>query len=468
MTYTKLSIFYSLRFRLIASVVAIEVVMLSLLVWSNIRIIQTTHTDRLQDTANSLIQQIANTSGNYMVAVDYASLRDYLENVIKHQELSYLVILDRDERPVVSLGKMPDTRWPEVDLHPSRVADGIFDSAHAIQVAGEPMGRVLMGFSLSLMQDAINKSRIRGISIAVTEIILTVLATVLIGLHLTRRLGILAQAAGEVGKGNYSVAVPIETADEVGKTAIAFNRMVAEVSGRTQQLELEEERSRGLLAENRQLIRASLEVQEEERKYLARELHDELGQCITAIQADARSIRDLSSSCDPRVNISADAIMSVSTRIYEAVHSMMQRLRPGILDDLGLVEALREAVNDWQGRNPGIRCTFEYAGDLAGLGERVNITVYRIIQECLTNITKYASATRVAVSLVNSSGSLSLEVADDGQGGKQPPSGAGLGLIGMRERVEALGGEFRLETAPGDGYRFTITIPVTAQESADT
>jgi len=468
MTYTKLSIFYSLRFRLIASVVAIEVVMLSLLVWSNIRIIQTTHTDRLQDTANSLIQQIANTSGNYMVAVDYASLRDYLENIIKHQELSYLVILDRDERPVVSLGKMPDTRWPEVDLHPSRVIDGIFDSAHAIQVAGEPMGQVLMGFSLSLMQDAINKSRIRGISIAVTEIILTVLATVLIGLRLTRRLGILAQAAGEVGKGNYSVSVPIETADEVGKTAIAFNRMVAEVSGRTQQLELEEDRSRSLLAENRQLIRASLEVQEEERKYLARELHDELGQCITAIQADARSIRDLSSRCDPRVNISADAIMSVSTRIYEAVHSMMQRLRPGVLDHLGLVEALREAVNDWQGRNPGIRCTFEYAGDLAGLGERVNITVYRIIQECLTNITKYASATRVAVSLVNSSGSLSLEVADDGQGGKQPPSGAGLGLIGMRERVEALGGEFRLETAPGDGYRLAITIPVTAQESADT
>ena len=468
MTYSRLSFFHSLRFRLIAGVVAIEIVMLSLLVWSNIRIIQTTHTDRLHDTANSMIQQIANTSGKYMVAVDYASLRDYLNNVVKHRELSYLVILDRDEHSVVALGNVPGTRWPETDLHPSQVTDGIFDSAQVIRVAGEPMGRVLMGFSLALMQDAIDKSRIRGISIAVTEIILTVLATVLIGLHLTRRLGLLAQAAEEVGKGDYSVSVPIETADEVGKTAIAFNRMVSEVSSRTQQLKHEEERSRHLLAENRQLIHASLEVQEEERKYLARELHDELGQCITAIQADAESIRDLSSSCDNRITTSADAIMSVSTRIYEVVHSMMQRLRPGVLDHLGLVEALSEAVSDWQGRNPGIQCTFECTGELAGLGERINITVYRIVQECLTNITKHAGATRVSVSLANKSGKLQLEVQDDGRGSEQSPPGNGLGLIGMRERVEALGGEFRLQTAAGDGYGLTIIIPVTGKERTET
>ena len=126
------------------------------------------------------------------------------------------------------------------------------------------------------MEGAISKARFRGIVIAVSEIFLTVLATVLIGLHLTRRLGVLARAAEQVGAGDYSVSVPTETADEVGTTAAAFNRMVAEVSSRTRLLEQEEEKSRKLLAENRRLVHTSLEVQEEERKHLARELHDEL------------------------------------------------------------------------------------------------------------------------------------------------------------------------------------------------
>ena len=92
------SLLHSLRFRLIASVVTIEIVMLSLLVWNNITIIQATHTDRLRDTASSMIQQIANTSGNYMVAVDYATLGDYLGHVMDYRELAYLVVLDRDDR----------------------------------------------------------------------------------------------------------------------------------------------------------------------------------------------------------------------------------------------------------------------------------------------------------------------------------------------------------------------------------
>jgi signal transduction histidine kinase len=466
MKHQALSFFRSLRFRLIASVVLIEVVMLSLLVWSNIVIIQTTHTDRLQDTVTSMIQQIANTSGSYMVEVDYASLREYLQNVVKHRELAYLAILDRDENVVVTLGESPDTARPPADAHPSDVIDGIYDTEREIRVAGQLMGHVLMGFSLSLMQEAIDKSRFRGISIAATEIILTVLATVLIGLHFTRRLGVLAEAAEQVREGNYSVVVPTEADDEVGRTAAAFNRMVGEISDRTQRLQQAEETSRGLLAENRQLVHTSLEVQEEERRHLARELHDELGQCITAIQADAESIRDLARGCDQRVTTSAGAIMDVSSRIYHVVHSMMQRLRPGVLDDLGLVVALRESIDDWQERNPDIRCSFETSGELDGLGERVNITVYRIIQECLTNITRHARASRAGIRLARSPRLLQLQVRDDGQGARLPVQGGGLGLIGMRERVEALGGNFRLATAPGEGLEITITIPLAGDEGA--
>ncbi|UCC55763.1 MAG: HAMP domain-containing protein [Gammaproteobacteria bacterium] len=454
----------SLRFRLIASVVTIEIVMLSLLVWNNISIIHTTHTDRLRDTATSMIQQIARTSGTYMVAVDYATLEDYLGNIIDYQELSYLVVLDRDEHSVIELGAFPSEPWPVSEDHPAQVTDGIFDISEDITVAGQPMGSVLMGFSLSLMDEAIRKSRIRGISIAAVEILLTVIVTVLIGLGLTRRLGVLAAAAQEVGKGDYSIKIPIETADEVGRTASAFNRMVTEVSNRTQQLEEAESRSRTLLAENRNLVHTSLHVQEEERKHLARELHDELGQCITAIQADAESIRDLSRDHDKRIEASASAILGVSSRIYEVVHAMMQRLRPGILDDLGLVEALQEEISAWQERNPDVNCAFKTSGDVADLGERTSITIYRIVQECLTNVAKYAKASQLAIDLSTNSDSLVLRIRDDGRGMDLPVTGSGLGLIGMRERTEGLGGEFMLESKKGAGVAISVTIPMNGRE----
>jgi len=450
----------SLRFRLIASVVLIEVVMLSLLVWNNISIIQTTHTDRLRDTANSMIQQVANTSGNYMVAVDYATLEDYLVNVTNYKELLYLAVIDRDGNIVISLGAFPESFRPKIDVHPGQVDDGVFDIEKDIKVAGEPMGKVLIGFSLSIMQEAISKSRTRGITIAIIEIILTVLVTVLIGLGLTRRLGLLSHAAAQVEAGDYSVVVPAEIDDEVGKTAMAFNRMVAVVSTRTQQLENEELRSRQLLAENRQLIHSSLMVQEEERKNLSRELHDEMGQCLTAIQADAELIRDLSSGGDKKIETSADAILDVSSRVYGVVHSMMHRLRPGILDNLGLVEALKDEIAAWDTRSTHTEYVFNYSGELHALGERINITLYRVVQECLTNISKHASANMVKITLVNDNKKILLTVADDGVGFEKNFSSNRLGLIGIRERVKSLSGQLEIESAPGKGVVITIKIPV--------
>lgn len=463
-----IALFQSLRFRLIASVVSIEIIMLSLLVWNNTSIIQATHTDRLRDTATSMIQQIARTSGNYMVAVDYASLEDYLSNIIDYQELSYLVILDRDEHAVIALGAPPTQPWPALETHPAMVTDGTFDVSDVITVAGQPMGRVLMGFSLSLMESAIRKSRNRGISIAAVEIILTVIVTVLIGLGLTRRLGRLAAAAQEVGKGDYSIKIPIDTADEVGKTAAAFNQMVTEVSSRTQQLENAESQSRSLLVENRNLIHTSLNVQEEERRHLARELHDELGQCITAIQADAESINDLSRECDQRIETSARAILDVSSRIYAVVHDMMQRLRPAVLDDLGLVEALKEELSAWLDRNPEIETRLDVAGNLDDLDERINITIYRIVQECLTNITRHAGAGRVSISLSGDTDSLVLSVSDNGRGLDMSLPSDGLGLIGMRERAEGLGGEFMLESEQGAGATIRVRIPLNGGEQRAT
>ena len=162
-----------------------------------------------------------------------------------------------------------------------------------------------------------------------------------------------------------------------------------------------EEVSQALLRENRFVIQKYLEVQESERRHLARELHDELGQCITAIQADTQIILDHAADRDGRLVASATAIQDVSSRLYEVVHSMMSRLRPSMLDDLGLVETLKEEVDAWQSRQPRTTCSLSVKGELGELGEPINIALYRIVQECLTNIAKHASACTVDIRLEN-------------------------------------------------------------------
>ena len=571
----------SLRVRLISSVVIIEIVMLSLLVWSNIGLLQQAYADRLRDSADSMLKQVATTTGGYLIAIDYASLEEYLRNIADNDELSYLAIFDRDERSVVKLGDMPDTPWPVLDEHPLQVSDGIFDVAAPILIGDQLLGKVRMGLSLTQMNAAIHTARVNSVAIAGTEITLTILATVFIGLRLTRRLGRLANAAQQVGAGDYTTKVATEIDDEVGKTAAAFNHMVSEVSERTRRMQnllarervieetsidgmvtygddllilsqnpaitslfgytgraligqpvtcllsdknwkgshwkqptptrteltglrkdnsefplelfigrvdfdgkplyaatlhdiserkLKEHECMTLLEGNRFLVHKSLAVQEEERRYLARELHDELGQCLTAIQADARIIHDRSGDADSHLKASARAILTLSSRIYDVVHSMMQRLRPGVLDDLGLIAAIEEEVNAWQQRHKTVDLQFSVGGDVSALEETINISVYRIVQEALTNISKHSEATRVTIELAkqecDDTACLLLKIEDNGGGMDPGQRNRGLGLLGMRERIEAINGSFSIHSEPGRGLRLLARVPLPEYEAA--
>ncbi len=235
-----------------------------------------------------------------------------------------------------------------------------------------------------------------------------------------------------------------------------------------------EQEVRELLEENRSLVGKSLVLQENERRYWSRELHDELGQCITAIQADAEIISEFAAArCDSRLEKSAEAIKGVSARIYEFVHSTMQRLRPSILEDLGLAETLRQEVDAWQTRHPKTRCTLSMNADLGGLQEQTEITIYRIVQESLTNIAKHANASNVSINFdvlddftVGDADSIPIKVLrfsirDDGVGmDSKPARGMGLGLIGIRERASALCGEMSIQTTNGEGLEIIVTLPL--------
>ncbi|HXF15662.1 MAG TPA: histidine kinase [Burkholderiales bacterium] len=219
------------------------------------------------------------------------------------------------------------------------------------------------------------------------------------------------------------------------------------------------------LQENRRLSQRSMQVQEEERRNLARELHDELGQSLNAIKVDAVTIRDGATNV-AEVQRSAKGIIEVSGQVYDVVRSLMRRLRPVALDELGLRSAVEYGIEQWRRRHPAVRCTFVTEGELDDLGEQMNITLYRLAQECLTNVAKHAQATEVAISLVRADGDdpgcevVRFSFEDNGHGFNPGLRSDGLGLIGLRERVEALGGRLDLRSAPEQGARVCASIPL--------
>jgi signal transduction histidine kinase len=213
-------------------------------------------------------------------------------------------------------------------------------------------------------------------------------------------------------------------------------------------------------AENRLLSQKYLMVQEEERRNLARELHDELGQCLNAIKLDAVAIRSMTHGKQPEIETSATAIIDLSGHVYDVVRDIMQRLRPAALDALGLHDAVVHLFGQWQRRNPAVECSFVASGDFSGLGEVMNITVYRLVQECLTNIAKHANAARVTVTLERRGTEVLVVVSDDGRGMDLQAKRLGLGLVGLRERVEALQGHLDLASGPGKGLQVRARLPV--------
>jgi PAS domain S-box-containing protein len=215
----------------------IEVVMLSIMVWNNVDTIYRTHTDRLNDSAVSLVKQFASAAGAFMVEVDYASLEEYATTILEHREVAYVEVIDLRNRPVVFVGDIDGARLPVPDQYPTKVNDGVFDVKADIMLAGRLQGYVFIGFSLDLMRQTIQSARNRSIAIATMEIVLSIVATIALALYLTRNLRALSEAAASVGEGNFDVSLPVQRRDEVGLTSLAFNKMVDAIAERTRSIQ---------------------------------------------------------------------------------------------------------------------------------------------------------------------------------------------------------------------------------------
>lgn len=218
-----------------------------------------------------------------------------------------------------------------------------------------------------------------------------------------------------------------------------------------------------LLLENRRLAREYLQVQESERKLLAHELHDELGQYLNAIKIDAVAIQQRTTDEASPLLRASSAIIEHADHVHCVVRDLIGKLRPVGLDELGLRAAVEHFLDGWRRRLPHLHFDVVLEGDLDEIAEPLALTLYRLLQEGLTNISRHARAARVAIRLQRSADSASDEVvlslADDGCGAQPDQRHPGLGLVGMRERVEMLGGRFEVVTGPNRGFSILARIP---------
>jgi two-component system sensor histidine kinase UhpB len=208
---------------------------------------------------------------------------------------------------------------------------------------------------------------------------------------------------------------------------------------------------------NHRLTQEMISLQEQERKSLARDLHDEIGQHLTAIHVDASAILNAKNIRD--AHESAVAIDTVARQMMTIVHGMLQFLRPSGLDVLGLSVAVKELVDGWRHKNPKTSINLEFEGVVDGADEAVSIVIYRLVQECLTNIARHADADEVSILLARKSDFIELEIDDDGRGFDTNIISSGFGLAGMHERVQGAGGIFNLETKPGHGVKVRVILP---------
>jgi two-component system sensor histidine kinase UhpB len=251
-------------------------------------------------------------------------------------------------------------------------------------------------------------------------------------------------------EGDLDTRLPAFKLPELSRIGKKFNRMIETLQRSIQK--------------NHKLTQELITLQEQERKSLARDLHDEFGQCLTAIHTDASVVLKASEKKYPELQQSALAITELSKHLIEMVSGLLQKLRPGILDELGLEAAIQDTVETWKTRHPEIRTSLTISGLDNMLPETHSIALYRLVQECLTNISRHAQAANIAIEVFKLSKSgkpgLQVTIKDDGKGFNTKKTD-GFGLPGMRERVEGLGGTLKIQSSinSSSGTEISAWIP---------
>ncbi|MCP4686550.1 MAG: sensor histidine kinase [Desulfobacterales bacterium] len=382
----------------------------------------------------------------------------------------------KDENSIFKLRARKSTLWEQVDdgfefwaaviSGPSHYADAsMFFDEYPVKQVQRVIGFVMIMIDRESLDSRINALLLKGILIAFIFLAGGFVATFFMVKGITRPLNRLIAGVISLGKDGVAEAVPVQTSDEIGQLAQAFNTMSASLMTRERSLRDSEKRLRLLSAK-------LLEVQELERRRISRELHDELGQGLAILKHRLGSIgRGLSDDQEDLFE-ECNETREYLGLIIEDVRRLSRDLSPNILTDLGLTAALRWLLNAFsENREIDTTVDIENVDSLFNLNEQTNL--YRISQESLTNISKHARARNVSFRVENLGETIRFHVRDDGMGFDRKElearsfSEKGMGLEAMHERAYMLKGSLDIHSRKGEGTRILLTVPSERGEDED-
>ncbi len=409
---------------------------------------------------------------------DYFAIRRYLQEAQKaFPEIRYIIVRNQDQQIVATTFENdvpPDlVKFSSPLCPPQCAAQAIGSEEGIIMDARFP---VVRGFAGSVQIGVLDKMVSRELS-TLTEKVLwglflcaavgIALALMLTGI-LTRPISQLVQSANRIREGKFETRAKVFSNDEIGHLAIAFNQMAEALMQYRQEVQAKEKARLSL-------IERTVQVQEDERKSLSRELHDHFGQSLLALLLQVQAGCKHSPSKCQFASLPGSLCAATEDTIrqmIEEVHRLAWGMRPSILDDYGLDSALARHIEEVT-KTAGMEIDYQLISPdgLPRLPSRIEVSLFRIAQEAITNIMRHAKASHASVVVLRQLHEVTMLVEDNGQGFSpavvQEKGDQSLGLMGMKERVNLLGGSFVIESAPGEGTTIRVRIPLSEDDNVN-
>ena len=433
----------------------------------------------LEQRTLSMGRSLADTIERPASIGDYYSIRRHLLEAQKtFPEIRYIIVRNSDEKIVATTfqdavppdllkitsplcppqcdaqtigseeGILMDIRFPIVSGYAGSVQLGVLDRMVSHELASLT-GKVLWGLFLCMAVGI-------GFAIMLTGI-------------LARPIHHLVQSANRIREGKFETRAKVFSSDEIGRLAVAFNQMAEGLMQYRQEVQAKEKARLSL-------IERTVQVQEDERKSISRELHDHFGQSLLALLLQVQSgCKHGPSKCD-FANLPDSLCSNIENtirQIIDEVHRLAWGMRPSILDDYGLESALARHIEE-VAKTAGLPIDYQHISPngLPRLPSRIEVSLFRIAQEAITNIIRHSKASHASVVVLRQLNDVTMLIEDDGKGFDialaQEKGDQCLGLMGMKERVNLLGGGFVIESAPGEGTTIRVRIPLSEELDAHT
>ncbi len=420
---------------------------------------------QLRDQSISVARDLAARAAEPILLNNLLALQDLLlETQSNNPSFRYAFIVDPQGQVLVHTfnGGFPldliavNTATAEQYHHTILIATNegtVYDTA--VPILNGKLGIARVGLSTAPVQRALARVSLQSVIATLVILALGFLVASLLTHILTRPIVELVEATHHVSRGNYSLAIRPWAKDELGSLAQAFNQMTNDLK-QMQDLRAERERLQQLLLER------VIAAQEEERRRIARELHDSTSQSLTSLLV---GLRTLEANCSALDQEKVGELRQIAAQTLEEVHHLAMQLRPRALDDLGLSAALERLVFEWQSRLQ-IPIDLMITPGTQRLPPDIETALYRIIQEALTNVARHSSA-RSASILIERRQNRVIAVIEDNGNGFDPINYKNhhrIGILGMQERAKQLGGRLTIESNPGHGTSVFVEIPLDEHE----